>query len=57
LKEAQDFLEKNGVLFPEEDQWAAVIDDKGEKDWVQLGNKCHTIGRSHSDFGYPGWGD
>lgn len=48
LKEAQKLLEETGCMFPGEDQWAAVIGDNGEKDWVQIGNRHHTPGQSHT---------
>ena len=37
-------LRKKGALFPEEDQWAAVLCENGERDWVQVGNKSHEQG-------------
>jgi len=38
-------------MFPDEDQWAATEDE----DWIQLGDKHHTPGKLHSEFGPPGW--
>ena len=52
------------MLGPEkkrgEDQWAAVTRADGGRDWVQVGNKIHLVGKSHVDDspnGYPPWGD
>lgn len=52
LDEAKRLLEKKGALFPGEDQWAAI---QG-KDWIQVGDGCHPVGKLHSEFGPPGWG-
>ena len=59
LDEARAFLDKNGPIYPGEDQWAAVIRAGGVRDWVQVGNKIHHTGKSHRDEqgGYPSWGD
>ena len=59
LEEAQELIKANSKkpFFPGEDQWAAVVTSSGDKDWVQLGNKHHTPGKSHSEWGYPGWGN
>ncbi|CAE7693784.1 unnamed protein product, partial [Symbiodinium pilosum] len=62
LREAQDFLDKNGAIYPGEDQWAAVTRPDGSlggRDWVQVGNKIHYVGKSHVDDqgNYPRWGD
>lgn len=59
LKEARAFIQKQGPLFVNEDQWAAVVGEDGSKDWIQVGNKVHQTGRSHvEDLGaYPSWGD
>ena len=60
LDEARAFLEKNGPIYPGEDQWAAVTRADGGRDWVQVGNKIHPVGKSSVDDspnGYPPWGD
>eukprot|EP00435_Cladocopium_sp_Y103_P003511 s2274_g1.t1 len=46
LREAQSFVKTRGPIFPKEDQWAAVLCENGEADWVQLGDKCHEQGTS-----------
>ena len=46
LEEARKLLLDMPVMFPGEDQWAAVYDNG--KDWIQLGNKCHQKGTSHN---------
>ncbi|CAK9017699.1 unnamed protein product [Durusdinium trenchii] len=61
LEEARQFLKKRGdfALYPGEDQWVACVRADGVRDWVQLGNKIHHLGKSHVDEcgGYPRWGD
>ena len=59
LMEARSFLAKHGPLFPDDDQWAAVVREDLQKDWIQVGNKIHLCGKSHvDDLGvYPSWGD
>ena len=59
LHEARAFLKKEGALSPGSDQWVAVIREDGSKDWVQVGDKVHHVGKSHVDegSGYPKWGD
>lgn len=60
VEEAKSFLRKRGsALYPGEDQWVAVIRQDGGKDWVQVGDKHHPVGKSHVDegSGYPWWGD
>lgn len=59
LGEARAFLKLQGALFVNDDQWAAVSREGGEKDWIQVGNKIHHLGKSHVDEcgGYPHWGD
>ena len=44
VKEAEALIEEHGVMFPGEDQWAAVADE----DWIQLGDSCHAPGKLHS---------
>lgn len=46
LREAQSFVKTRGPIFPKEDQWAAVLCQNGEADWVQLGDKSHEQGTS-----------
>lgn len=46
LGEAQSFVKTRGPIFPKEDQWAAVLCENGEADWVQLGDKSHEQGTS-----------
>jgi len=43
-------------MFPGEDQWAAVVNDEGGKDWVQIGDLHHKVGQSHRKWHYPEWG-
>ena len=60
VEEAKSFLKKRGsAIYPGEDQWVAVIRKDGGKDWVQVGDKHHPVGKSHVDegSGYPKWGD
>ncbi|CAK9000769.1 Hypothetical protein SCF082_LOCUS6638 [Durusdinium trenchii] len=58
LGEARSFVKKKGALFPAEDQWAAVMCENGERDWVQVGDKSHEQGTSQLELGeYPSWGD
>lgn len=60
VEEAKSFLQKRGsALYPGDDQWVAVIRQDGGKDWVQVGDKHHPVGKSHVDegSGYPWWGD
>lgn len=46
LREAQSFVKTHRPIFPKEDQWAAVLCENGEADWVQLGDKSHEQGTS-----------
>ena len=60
LEEARSFLKNRGSsLYPGEDQWAACVRKDGSKDWVQVGDLVHHVGKSHVDegSGYPKWGD
>ena len=60
LEEAQSFLKnRGGSLYPGEDQWAACVRQDGSKDWIQVGNLVHHVGKSHvnEQGGYPQWGD
>jgi len=49
LREAQAFVKKKGPLFPKEDEWAAVMCDNGEHEWVQLGDKSHEQGATRGE--------
>ena len=42
LQEARDYINSvhNGKpLYSKEDQWTAVVDQNGQKDWIQLGDR------------------
>merc|ERR1711879_681007 len=55
-KEVASFL-KAPIVF-DEDQWCAVVGEKGEKEWVQIGDKYHSTGILHiKQFGEPTWGN
>lgn len=60
LSEAKAMLkfQRNKCLFPDCDQWAAVINN-GERDWVYVGNLSFKPGSSYRElYGkYPDWGD
>lgn len=38
-------MKKNGPLFPDQDQYALVLN--AEHDYLENGNECHPVGRSH----------
>jgi hypothetical protein len=60
LDEARAYLKlKGGVLKKDEDQWVAVGTSDKDKDWIQIGSKPHSAGKSHRHDlgGYPHWGD
>jgi len=60
LSEARDLM-SGFAIRPGEDSWAAVTlpDECGwHRDWIQVGDKCHLVGKSHvKNHGYPDWGD
>ena len=61
VKEIADALKKkkNG-MFNKGEQWVPVNNRKGEKDWVQIGKKGKTLGKSYRaqhKGKYPKWGD
>jgi len=71
LDEARLVLKRRGMrpIVPGQDAWAAVTNPAstckvtiGEKeylmDWVQIGNRGHWTGKSHTEFhGCPNWGN
>jgi len=58
VEELQKFLCGKAIMEGD-DQWVACLNEKGERDWVQIGEKHHPAGRSHraQGWGYPEWGD
>ena len=58
LDEARKYLHGK-PLYAGENQWCAVTDERGERDWVQVGSSLHDAGKSHVHdcFSYPEWGD
>ena len=49
---------KNG-MFELGTQWVPVTTEDAHRDWVQIGKKNKTLGRSHLKLykKYPSWGD
>jgi len=58
LKEVQTYLKVQHDNKPvyQGDYWVACVGNDGKRDWVQIGSH-HSLGKSHSCWGYPGWGD
>ena len=58
LIEAQKFLQKN-VQCPGLDQWCAIKEEDGTRDWVQVGDLYHFPGKSVREAYkcYPDWGE
>ena len=46
FKEAQKFLKKN-VQTPGDDQWCAIQEIDGVRDWVQIGDRHHHTGKGY----------
>ena len=58
LAEVEELLKIHaGVLFKGKDVWIPCTEDEDKKQWAQLGDKHHRPGRTHEEWGWPGWGD